>query len=472
MVSHHELFIGGRWVASAGDGWIAVRRAADGRELARVPDGVALDVERAVSAACGAAHGWARTPVAARADHLEAIARGLDARRRQLAETISAEVGTPIRDSDRLQVEPAVRTFARAAEIVRDLPMRSRAGASTVERVPVGVVGAITPWNYPLYLLATKVAPALAAGCPVVVKPSEVAPLSALVLAEVAAETSLPAGVLNVLSGRGATAGAALAAHPELDLLSFTGSDAVGIRVAALAGRACTRVTLELGGKSPSVVLDDAPLQRAVEATVAKCFQNAGQTCAALTRLLVPVEQRSAAEELARAAAERSRIGDPADRETTMGPLVSEQQRERVVGMISSAVAEGARVVCGGIEPPFARTVGAYVRPTVLSDVRPEMAVAAEEVFGPVLAIMSHRSVEEAIDLANGTGFGLSAAVWSRDEHRARAVAGALRAGSVSINGAPTDPDLPFGGFGRSGFGRERGAAGIEEMLTTKVIHR
>jgi aldehyde dehydrogenase (NAD+) len=467
----HDIYVGGAWARSTGVGVQAVVDAATEEQFAFVPAGSADDVDHAAAAARLAFPSWSRLEVERRGTYLRAIADGLETMRESLAETIAREVGTPIADSRAQQVDTAIHTFRRAADFAVTAAGDATLGSTRVIRRPIGVVGCIVPWNYPLYLTATKVAAALAAGCTVVVKPSEVAPLSVLALAAVADAVGLPAGVLNVICGLGVTVGAPLAGHPQLDAVSFTGSPATGRQVASAAGAALHRVTLELGGKSPSVVLDDADLQAAIAGTLRKGFQNAGQTCAALTRLIVPRSRLAEAEEIARDAVAGLIPGNPLDAAVTLGPVASAAQRARVTAIIERGVVAGAKLVAGGPQRPDAPDRGYHVRPTVFSDVTPDMELAREEIFGPVLAIQSYDREADAVALANNCDYGLSGAVWSGDTDRARHVAEQIAAGSVSINGAATHPDAPFGGFKQSGFGRERGAYGIDEFLTTQAIH-
>ncbi|MFE3176912.1 aldehyde dehydrogenase family protein [Amycolatopsis sp. NPDC059090] len=466
-----SVYIGGRWEASADETPMAVVDPSDGSTVAEVPAGDPSDVDRAVDAARAAFGSWSALPVRERAEMVARLGEGLRERGEELARTITREMGTPITESRQAQVPLGVRTFRRTAELAASFAFEERLDDCVVRHEPVGVVAALVPWNYPLYLTATKVAPALVAGCPVVLKPSEIAPLSAVHLADVADEAGLPPGVLNVLSG-GAAVGAALAGHPGVDAVSFTGSAANGRSVAAAAGAALSRVTLELGGKSPSVVLPGGDLPAAVAATVRKGFQNAGQTCAALTRLLVPRARLAEAEEIAEAQASRYVAGTPLDPDTTLGPLGSAAQRDRVETFVRSGIRSGARLVTGGPGAPEGFGGGAYVRPTVFSDVDPGAEIATEEIFGPVLVILAYETEEQAVALANATASGLAAAVWAAEEEHAMRVGRAIRAGSVAINGAPTHPDAPFGGFKQSGFGRERGRYGIAEFLATQTTHR
>jgi len=345
----------------------------------------------------------------------------------------------------------------------------TRVGNSLIVREPVGVVGAITPWNYPLHQVVCKVAAALAAGCTVVLKPSEVAPLAAYELADVLAEAGLPPGVFNMVSGYGAIVGEAIAAHPDVDMVSFTGSTRAGRRVGALAAETVKRVALELGGKSANVILPDADLTAAVKVGVANAFINSGQTCSAWTRMLVHWDQYDDAVELAVQAAHKYTVGDPFDEGTRLGPLVSAAQRERVIRYINRGQEEGARLVTGGVDAPLDR--GYYVSPTVFAGVAPGMAIEQEEIFGPVLSIIPFGTEDEAVDIANGTPYGLAGAVWAGDEEHATRVARRLRTGQVHINGGSFNPAAPFGGYKQSGVGRELGQLGLEEFLEVKSLH-
>jgi acyl-CoA reductase-like NAD-dependent aldehyde dehydrogenase len=466
-----QLYIGGGWVDPAGAEMIEVINSSTEQVMGRVPAGSAEDADRAVAAARAAFEGWSQTDVGERADLLEAVSSGLAARQEELAALIAAELGMPLKLSQRIQAGLPIGTFAAMAQIARDMDFEEELGNSLVLREPVGVVGAITPWNYPLHQIAAKVAPALAAGCTVVLKPSEVVPLNAFVLAEVIDEVGLPAGVFNLVSGTGPVVGEAIAAHEGVDMVSFTGSTRAGRRVSELAARTVKPLALELGGKSPNVILDDADLERAVSDGVGKCFLNSGQTCSALTRMLVPRERLAEAEAIAAAVAEQGFApGDPFDAQTRLGPLVSATQRERVRDYIRRGVDEGARLVTGGADPPEGFDRGYFVRPTVFSDVRSEMTIAQEEIFGPVLAIMPYDDEDDAVRIANDTVYGLAGAVWSADEERAKRVARRLRTGQVEINGGTFNPLAPFGGYKQSGHGRENGPHAITEFLVLKAL--
>jgi aldehyde dehydrogenase (NAD+) len=458
-------------VPSASDAAVDVINPTTEEVIDQVPAGHPADVDAAVEAARAAFGGWAATPVAERARYLEAIRQLLEDRAAPLAEVITADLGAPLAFSRDEQVGTPIAVLASYVELLGSYNFGGdRVGNSLIVREPAGVAGAITPWNYPLYQIINKMAAALAAGCPMVLKTTEVAPLAAYELASIVHEAGLPAGVFNLLCGTGPVVGEALARHPGVDLVSFTGSTRAGTRVAELAAATVKRVSLELGGKSANVVLPDADLGTAVERGMARAFANSGQGCSALTRMLVPAGRYAEAVDLAVAEAGRYPVGDPLGEGTRLGPLVSAVQRDRVRGYIERGVADGARVVTGGAEPPPGLETGYYVQPTVFAEVTPGMAIAQEEIFGPVLSVIGYSSEDEAIQIANGTLYGLAAAVWSADQDHAVAVARRLRAGQVEVNGGAWNILAPFGGFGRSGYGRELGAAGLEEYLEVKSL--
>jgi aldehyde dehydrogenase (NAD+) len=427
------------------------------------------DVDAAVAAARAAQPGWAALPRAERAAHLRALLDALSAAAPQLAELITAEMGAPLAIARKVQVGLPLAVLGSMIDILAKPETAETIGNSEIHREPVGVVGAITPWNYPLHQTIAKVAPALAAGNTVVHKPSEIAPLSAVRLAELVRAAGLPDGVYNVVHGHGDPTGAALAGHPGIDLISFTGSTAAGRKVAALAAANLTRVSLELGGKSANVILPDADLAAAVKVGVGNCLLNSGQTCTAWTRMLVPDSRHDEAAELAAAAAAKYTVGDPMDPATRLGPLASAAQRERVQGYIRRGLEDGATMVYGGSEVP---AVGYYVAPVVFAGVDPGAAIAQEEIFGPVLSIIRYTDEDDAVRIANATAYGLAGAVWSASPERAVAVARRLRTGQVDINGGAFNPLAPFGGVGHSGYGRELGPFGYDEFTTLKAIQR
>jgi acyl-CoA reductase-like NAD-dependent aldehyde dehydrogenase len=467
---YDKLYIGGQWVPSAGGTTTDVINATTEEVMGRVPSGTAQDVDRAVAAARAAFPMWAETPTEQRAAYMAQIAAGLQARLEEIATVIAQEMGMPERLAQLIQVGLPTMTFSSMPGLLQDIQFEEQIGNSLVVREPVGVVGCITPWNYPLHQIAAKVAPAMAAGCTVVLKPSETAPLNAFLLAEVIDSVRLPPGVFNLVAGKGTVVGEAIAAHSDVDMVSFTGSTRAGRRVGELAAQTVKRVALELGGKSPNIILEDADLERAVTDGMAKCMLNSGQTCSALTRMIVPRAKLAEVEALAKQAAESYTTGDPFAKGTRLGPLVSANQRERVRGYIQKGIAEGAKLVTGGIEPPAGLDKGYFVRPTVFSEVRPAMTIAQEEIFGPVLVLMPYADEEDAVRLANDTIYGLAGGVWSSDPERAKRVARRIRTGQVEINGGAFNPLAPFGGYKQSGHGRELGKYGLEEFLQVKAM--
>jgi acyl-CoA reductase-like NAD-dependent aldehyde dehydrogenase len=465
-----KIFIGGEWVEPSGADPIEVVNATTEEVMGSIPGCTPVDVDNAVATAREAFESWSQTSREERARYIAAIAEGLNERAEEIATTITQELGMPLKLSQIVQVGLPTSQFASTPQLMEEVEWEEEIGNSRVLREPVGVLGAITPWNYPLNQIACKVAPALAAGCTVVLKPSEVTPLNAFLLTEVIEAAGLPAGVFNLVTGTGPVVGEAIAGHPGVDMVSFTGSTRAGRRVSELAAATVKPVAMELGGKSPNLILDDADLAKAVPDGVAKCFLNSGQTCSALTRMLVPRQRLAEVEELAQAAAETFTPGDPFDSGTRLGPLVSEVQRERVRGYIEKGIEEGARLITGGAEPPEGLGRGYFVRPTVFSEVTPEMTIGQEEIFGPVLVIQPYEGEDDAIRIANSTPYGLSGGVWSADTDRAIQVAKRIRTGQIEINGGAFNPHAPFGGYGQSGHGRENGRYGIEELLQIKAL--
>jgi aldehyde dehydrogenase (NAD+) len=468
--AREKVFIGGEWVTPAGADPLPVVNPTTEETIATIPGCTPVEVNLAVEAARDAFDGWSRTPRAERAEALGAIAAGLKERSDELVATIVAELGMPAKLTKMIQVGLGIGHFAAMPGAMEEVAWEEEVGNSRIIREAAGVVGAITPWNYPLNQIGAKVAPALAAGCTVVLKPSEIVPLNAFILAEVIDSVGLPPGVFNLVTGTGPVVGEAIAGHPGVDLVSFTGSTRAGRRVSELAAQTVKQVAMELGGKSPNVILGDADFARAVPDGVGKCFLNSGQTCSALTRMIVPRERLAEVEELATAAAESFTPGDPNDGGTRLGPLASATQRERVRGYIAKGEAEGAKLLTGGAEAPEGLDRGFFVRPTVFSEVTPEMTIAREEIFGPVLAIQPYDDVEDAIRIANATDYGLAGGVWAGAEGEAIDVARRLRTGQIEINGGAFNPAAPFGGFGQSGHGRENGRFGLEEMLVAKSL--
>jgi aldehyde dehydrogenase (NAD+) len=468
MTDYTRFYIGGAWVEPVGTGKLEVVDSASETVFATVPEGVQEDIDQAVAAARAAFPGWWDTPAAARGELLSQVADLMERRRDEVADALSHELGMPRSQSAPIQVGSGIGTFRMAADLAATYQFE-QSGDSLIIREPIGVVGAITPWNYPLNQVGAKVAYALAAGCTVVLKPSEVTPVSVFMLAEAIDEAGLPPGVFNLVTGLGPVAGERLAGHPDVDMISFTGSTAAGKRVAAVAAQTVKRVALELGGKSANVLLDDADFPAAVTAGIAACYLNAGQTCSALTRMIVPRSRLAEVEELARQEAERYVVGDPFADGTRLGPVVSDVQRDRVRHYIQQGIDEGATLVTGGPDAPAGLDKGYFVKPTVFSGVTPAMTIAQEEIFGPVLVIMPYDTEDEAVDIANSTAYGLSGGV-SGSPERALRVARRLRTGQVRLNRARPVRSAPFGGYKESGNGREHGQFGLEEFLETKAV--
>ncbi|MBQ1034996.1 MULTISPECIES: aldehyde dehydrogenase family protein [Micromonospora] len=463
-------WIGGETVVGSA-GTLPVVNPATGEVVAETPAGTADDVDSAVAAARAAFPAWAATTPQHRADVLRSLGAGLAARTEEIAQAITAEMGSPIGMSRTAQVAFPAAVVESIAGLADDFAWTEEVGNSLIVREPIGVVGAITPWNFPLQQIVSKLAPALLAGNTMVFKPSENAPLTARILAEVAAEAGVPAGVFNVVYGTGAIVGEAISAHPDIDMISFTGSTRAGQRISSVAAATVKRVALELGGKGANIILDDADLPAAVERGLMMAFSNGGQVCGAWPRMLVPASRQDEVVALAVEAAKQYTVGDPNDEATRIGPMASEAHRQKVVGYIERGSADGARLVFGGPDRPEGLTNGAYVQPTIFADVDPSSAIAQEEIFGPVLTIIPYADEEEAVAIANGTPYGLTSGVFGEPEH-ALAVARRLRVGQVDVNAGHWNPLAPFGGYKQSGNGREFGRFGLEEFLETKSIQR
>jgi aldehyde dehydrogenase (NAD+) len=465
-----KFFIDGLWVSPRGNTTAVVTNPATEEPLCEIPLGNGDDVAAAVAAARRAVVGWKRTEPAYRADLLGRLEAVLQARLEMLAHCLTLEMGAAISYARSAQVPLAIAHVRTAREVLTDFRIVERRGNTAVTRQAIGVCALITPWNWPLYQITAKVAPALAAGCAVVLKPSELAPLSALLFAEAIAEAGFPPGVFNLVQGDGPVVGAALAAHTDVDMISITGSTRAGIAVAQAAAPTVKRVAQELGGKSPNLVLPDADLEKAIPPGIAAAFRNLGQSCSAPTRMLVPRTRLDEVESLARQAAAQIVVGDPLVETSTHGAIANRAQFERVQAMIRVGIGEGARLLVGGPGRPQGSTVGFFAQPTILTDVRTDMRIAQEEIFGPVLCILPYDTVEEAIAIANDTVYGLGAHVQGTDMEAARNVASRIDAGQVHLNYPAWDPHAPFGGFKQSGNGREYGVEGMLEYCEVKSV--
>jgi len=468
MISYTKHYINGAWQEASSKANFDVHDASTEEIMATVPQGTIEEAAQAVLAARQAFPSWSGLSVEERCQFIDKIVAGLKARTDEMATAIAREVGMPIKMAKMIQVGGPVFNWSNAAKVARAYPYEEKVGNSLVVREPIGVVGCITPWNFPLNQITLKIAPALAAGCTVVLKPSEIAPVNAMILADIIHEAGLPAGVFNLVNGAGPVVGEVLASHPEIDMVSFTGSTRAGKRVAALAAETVKRVTLELGGKSASVVLPDAHLEAAVKGTLAACFLNSGQTCSAHTRMLVPESHYDEVKLLLQAGIAKYPLGVSLDENSRLGPLITATQRERVLGFIQTGLNEGAELIAGGLAKP-AFDKGYFVLPTALK-VKPNDTLAREEIFGPVLVVLTYKDEDEAAHIANDTIYGLGGGVWSASEEHAMAFARRMRTGQVDINGAPFNGNAPFGGYKQSGNGRENGKYGFEEFLEHKAI--
>jgi acyl-CoA reductase-like NAD-dependent aldehyde dehydrogenase len=471
---HDKIYIDGAWVPSQGSGTIDVFDSTNGEVFGRIPAGNAADVDAAAKAAKAAFPEWSAKSPEERAKFCTRIAEGLGGRMDEIATIVTREAGMPKWLSLMVQAGLPINSFNTAAALAESYEYEKPLGTSLVVKEPVGVVGCITPWNYPLHQIAAKVAYAMAAGCTVVLKPSEIAPLDAYVLAEVIHDTGLPAGVFNMVTGTGAEVGEAISKHPLIDMVSFTGSTRAGKQVAAAASEGLKRVALELGGKSANILLDDldeAGFEAAVRDGVGKAYLNSGQTCTALTRMLVPAGKLADAERIAADEVEtKFQPKDPFADFAMLGPLSSQAQVDRVNGYIQKGIDEGAKLVVGGTGKPEGLEDGYFVKPTVFSEVRNDMTIAQEEIFGPVLSIIPYEDEAQAVEIANDSPYGLSGGVWSADGERAKGVARQIRTGQIEVNGGAFNPSAPFGGYKQSGYGREYGEHGFEEFLETKSM--
>ncbi len=474
MHTYDKVYINGKWVAPQGqDKAIEVFDSTNEQVMATIPSCNAQEVDAAAKAAAAAFLTWSALDVEERAKYMNRIGDGIAARMDELATAISRETGMTKFLSQMIQVGLPINSFKQAAIVAEKFEYSHELGSSLVVREPIGVVGCITPWNYPLHQITAKVAFAMAAGCTVVLKPSEIAPIDAFILAEIIDEIGLPAGVFNLVTGTGPVVGEALAAHPSVDMISFTGSTRAGRRVSQVAAETVKKVALELGGKSANIIcadLDEATFAKAVSSGVGGAFLNSGQTCLALTRMLVPRSRLAEAETLAGAAATAMIVGDPFEKTTALGPLASAAQRDRVNGYIQKGIDEGAKVVVGGVGVPEGCTTGYYVKPTVFSNVTNSMTIARDEIFGPVLSIIAYDNEEEAIQIANDTVYGLSGAVWAADKDKAIAIARRIRTGQIAVNGGAFNINAPLGGYKQSGIGREYSEYGFEEFLEIKSM--
>lgn len=461
-------YINGQWVKAQSSDTLAVYDSSTEALMATVPSGTAQEAEAAIHAARAAFDGWSALPLETRAAYLDKVAAGVKARTEELALAIAREVGMPLKMARAVQVGGPAWHWGNFAKVARHFEWEKKVGNSLVVREAIGVVGCITPWNFPLSQITLKIAPAMVAGCTVVLKPSEIAPVNAMILAEIIHEAGIPAGVFNLVNGIGPVVGEVFASHPEVDMVSFTGSTRAGKRVSELASQSVKRIALELGGKSASIILDDANFELAVKGTIGACMLNSGQTCSAHTRMLVPASRYDEVKVLAQAAIAKFSVGPSLDEASRLGPLVSASQRDRVIGFIKTGIEEGAEVIAGGTAlPPFDK--GYFVQPTILG-IKSTDTLAQEEIFGPVLVVMSYEGEEDAIAIANATIYGLGGAVWGGTDERAIGVARRLRTGQVDINGGPFNANAPFGGYKQSGNGRENGVYGFEEFLEFKAI--
>ncbi len=470
MENKLQFYIDGKWVDPVIPKTLEVIDPSNEEPFARISLGSKADVDKAVAAARKAFETWSRTTKEQRLAVMQKIVETYQKHYGEIVEAISREMGAPLSLSKNAQAAMGIAHFTQAMKVLKDYQFEHVQGSTAIVREPVGVVGMITPWNWPINQIACKVAPALAAGCTMVLKPSEIAPMNALLFAQVMHEAGVPPGVFNLVNGDGPTVGEAMSSHPGIDMMSFTGSTRAGVAVAKASADTVKRVAQELGGKSANIILDDADLQKAVVGGVMTMMSNSGQSCNAPSRMFVPAAKQEQAAQIAKATAEKVKVGNPFDESTTMGPVVSEAQFNKIQGLIKKGIDEGATLVTGGLGRPEGLNRGYYVRPTIFSNVTNDMTIAREEIFGPVLCILPYKTEEEAIRMANDTVYGLSGYVQSGDINHARKVASQLRTGNVHLNGAGVDLNAPFGGYKQSGTGREWGEFGFEEFLEVKAV--
>ncbi len=470
MENYNKFYINGEWVAPSGDESVPVVNPCTEEVITHVAMGSEEDVNKAVIAARAAFPSWSGTSVSERIALLTRISEVMTERQKEIGDLIASEMGMPSAWSGMVQAGLPIAAFASFAEILKEYKFETSQGSTQIIKEAIGVCGFITPWNYPLHQIVGKVAPALAAGCTMVLKPSQIAPLNAFILAEILEEVGVPKGVFNLVCGAGSKVGEAISAHPDIDMVSITGSTQSGIRVAKTGAETVKRVTLELGGKSANILLDDVDFQTAVTKGVYDSFLNSGQTCSGLMRMLVPVDKQSEVIDIAKEAVKGIVIGDSFTDGVYMGPVVDGGQQESVRSYIQKGIDEGATLIAGGTEQPEGFDKGFYVKPTIFADVTSDMTIAREEIFGPVLSIIPYKTEDEAVEIANDSPYGLSGAVWSADVERAKQVARKIRTGQVFINGAGFDINAPFGGYKQSGNGRERSRYGLDEFLEIKAV--
>ena len=470
MVQRLKFYIDGAWQDPVSRKTLPVINPANEEPLYEIALGSKADVDKAVAAARRAFATYSLTSPGERADLLAKIIDVYKKRMKEIGGAISDEMGAPLPFAERFQAGAGLGHLTTTLDVLKTYAFEERLGTAMLVREPVGVVGMITPWNWPLNQIACKVAPALAAGCTMILKPSEYTPSSALIFAEILHEAGLPKGVFNLINGLGPEVGAAMSEHPDIDMMSFTGSTRAGIDVVKRAAATVKRVSQELGGKSPNIILEDADLTKAVTGGTAHCFNNSGQSCNAPTRMLVPMARMDEAAAIAKAVADKTKVGDPKAADTNLGPVVNRVQWDKIQGLIKKGIDEGAKLAAGGLGLPDGLNKGFYVRPTVFSHVTNDMTIAREEIFGPVLSIIGYKDEEEAVRIANDTPYGLAGYVSSGDIERARRVARRIRAGNVNLNGAPNERAAPFGGYKQSGNGREWGRFGLEEYLEVKAV--